>query len=377
MTPLELLSGDSQAFVKKVWGRRILVHEVDPAALEAVFGIDAADHLITTGGLRTPQVRIAKDGKVLDQASYTRKGATIAGQPMTGLLDARKVLALFDGGATIVFQGLQRYWEPLRQMIRGLEQELGHPCQANAYLTPPGSQGFALHSDTHDVFTFQTFGTKEWEVHDDEGAHQVHMKPGTSLYLPTGTPHMARTGAGEASLHVTVGINRVVWADVLRDLAVRTINEDAAGREPLPAALYDDPVALADALSERLRGLADKLVAVDAVAEVDRMETGFATNRQPVLAGALRDVLDARTLDATTTLRRRPGSQCTLRERDGQLELLLGDRRLTVPLGVRPAVEKAIAGAELTPADLPGLDEPSRVVLARRLIREGLLEVVR
>ena len=37
------------------------------------------------------------DGAVVDPTRYTR-GATIAGQPMTGLVDARKALALFDGG---------------------------------------------------------------------------------------------------------------------------------------------------------------------------------------------------------------------------------------------------------------------------------------
>ena len=64
-----------------------------------------------------------------------------------------------------MFQGLHRYWPPLTRLVAELELELGHPCQANAYLTPPGSQGFAVHSDSHDVFVFQTAGAKQWEVH--------------------------------------------------------------------------------------------------------------------------------------------------------------------------------------------------------------------
>jgi ribosomal protein L16 Arg81 hydroxylase len=77
-------------------------------------------------------------------------------------VDGRKVLGLFADGATVVLQGLHRYWPPLTELVRGLELALGHPCQANAYLTPPGSQGFAVHSDSHDVFVFQTAGTKQW-----------------------------------------------------------------------------------------------------------------------------------------------------------------------------------------------------------------------
>ena len=376
MDHLALLSGDPATFLREVWGRRTLVHEADPETLASLFSLEAADDLITTRSLRTPQVRLAQDGKVLDQSRYTRH-ATIAGQAMTGLLDARKVLALFEGGATIVFQGLQRYHEPLRLLVRDLERQIGHPCQANAYLTPPGSQGFALHSDTHDVFTFQTHGTKEWEVHDAEGARPVHMRPGTCMYLPTGTPHMARTGADTASLHVTVGINQVVWSEVLRDVVNRAIEADADLREHLPAGLFADPDALATALRERLAHVAGLLGQVDADAEVDRLETIFGTRRQPVLAGALLDVLDVRHLAADTRLRRRPGSQATLRTRGETLELLLGDRRLTLPARVGPAVRSVLDAGVLTPADVQGLDEAGALTLCRRLVREGLLEVVR
>jgi bifunctional lysine-specific demethylase and histidyl-hydroxylase NO66 len=376
MDPLGLLAGDPATFVSEVWGRRLLVHEADPAELAAIFSIDDADHLVTTTALRTPQVRLAKDGSVVDPADYTRK-ATIAGQPMTGLVDARKALALFDGGATIVFQGLQRYWEPLRQLVRGLEKALGHPCQANAYLTPPGSQGFALHTDTHDVFTFQTYGTKEWELHDADGVHQVRMKPGTSMYLPTGTPHMARTGDGAASLHVTVGINQVVWADVLKDVVNRVIDADPAQRDRLPAAPFADLDDLAAALSARLSDLAAQLWGTDPAAEADRLEVSFGTGRQPVLAGGLRDVLDLRALEADTLLRRRPGSEVTLKQRDRSLELLLGDRRLTLPSAAYATVRFVVDADRLRPLELPGIDQAGALVLCRRLVREGFLEVVR
>lgn len=375
MNYLELLSGDAQTFTAEVWGRRPLIHQADPAQLQQIFGLNHADQLLTTSALRTPQVRLAKQGKVLDQSLYTRQ-ASIAGQSMTGLLDPAKVLAQFDDGATIVFQGLQRYWEPLRQLVRGLEQQLGHPCQANAYLTPPGSQGFALHRDSHDVFTFQTYGSKEWEIHD-AGAHQVVMLPGTSMYLPTGTPHMARTGQDTASLHVTLGINRVVWSDFLRDVVNRAISADPRQAEPLPAALFTEPDRLADALRSRLADLAARLQSVDALAEVDRLETSFSSGRQPVLAGALLDLLDTRRMDAGTPLRRRRGSQCTVRHRDGKLELLLGDRRLTMPLQVEDAVRVAIEADQFSPGELDQLNADSAVVLCRRLVREGLLEVVR
>ena len=373
MDPLCLLSGDPGAFVNDVWGRRILVHEVEPGLLEGIFGIDMADQLLTETALRTPQLRLAKNGSVLPESRFT-KHATIAGQQLTGLVDARKVLAEFDGGATIVFQGLQRYWQPLRALVRGLEEQLGHPCQANAYLTPPGSQGFALHSDTHDVFVFQTYGAKQWEVHDEAGAHQVDMVPGVSMYLPTGTPHAARTQA-TASLHVTLGINRYLWRDLLKRVVDPLL---AAADDPLPAALFHDPDALATALRERLARLADDVRDADASAVVTRHERSFATGRQPLLAGGLLDVLEAPSIDADTLLRRREGSTCLLRPAGDQLTLLLGDRKVSVPVRITPAIEQLLAHPELRPRDLHRqLDAAGALVLCRRMVREGLLEVVR
>jgi hypothetical protein len=54
--------------------------------------------------------------------------------------------------------------------------------------------------------------------------------------------------------------------------------------------------------------------------------------------------------------------------------VLLGDRFLDVPARLRPALEKIRSRDDVSPADLP-LDEQSRLVLCRRLVREGLLEV--
>ena len=57
--------------------------------------------------------------------------------------------------------------------------------------------------------------------------------------------------------------------------------------------------------------------------------------------------------------------------------VLLGDRSVDIPAWVRPALEEIRARAELRPADLAGhLDPQSRLVLCRRLVREGLLEAV-
>ena len=337
-----------------------------------LLSLDDADTLLTSSAIRTPAIRIARDGNVLPEASYTR-GATLAGKPLTGLVDPRQALAHFAAGATVVFQGLHRYWPALSRLVAELELELGHPCQANAYLTPPGAQGFAVHSDSHDVFVFQTAGAKQWEVHTPEGVEEILLEPGMCLYLPTGTPHAARAQE-TVSLHVTIGINQLTWQGLVRR-SVETVL-DGVEAEHLPAGYLEDPSLLTDELARRLDDVADQLRSLDPTGAVDAEVRRFLTGRAPRLAGGLHDVLAVGEVHDESHLRRRPGHPCAVVRRGDRLEVLLGDRSLDVPGWLQPALEVVRTRDELRPVDLADqLDPQSRLVLCRRLVREGLLEV--
>ncbi|WP_312856488.1 cupin domain-containing protein [Nocardioides pelophilus] len=374
MSALDLLTGDAQTFLAKVWASRVHLHRADPGVLTGLLSLEDADRLLTSSAIRTPSIRMAKDGAVLPESAYTR-GGTLSGRPLTGLVDARKALALFDDGATVVLQGVHRYWPPLTELIAELELELGHPCQVNAYLTPPGSQGFAVHSDSHDVFVFQTAGSKQWEVHGEDGVEDVLLEPGLSMYLPTGTPHAARAQE-QVSLHVTVGINQLTW----RGLVERTLAQVVADLPDhhLPAGYLDDPALVSGPLAERLEQVAHDVRRIDADAAVATEIRRFLTSRPPRLSGGVSDVLALRAgIDDRTRLRRRPGHPCVLLDAGERVEVLLGDRSMTVPAWIRPALEEIRARPAFTVGDLAEhLDPQSRTVLCRRLVREGLLEAV-
>ncbi len=378
MSALELLSGDAQNFVEEIWASHVHLHKADPADLVGLLSFDDVDQLLTATAIRTPAVRLAQNGSVLPASAYTRSGATLAGQPLTGLVDARKVIDLFEGGATVVLQGMHRYWPPLTRLVAELELALGHPCQANAYLTPPRSQGFAVHSDSHDVFTFQTHGSKLWEVHpapgeEAIGPREVLLEPGLSMYLPTGTPHAARA-QDTVSLHVTIGINQLTWR-TLMDRALSDAMDAVDADSHLPAGYLEQPERLVAGLDQRLQALRAALSATDTAAVADEQSRAFLEHRTPQLRRALVDRMHLDQVASDTSLRRRPGKPCVLRPDGDRLHLHLGDRRVTVPARIGDAVDRARTLELFTPADL-GLDPRSALVLSRRLIREGLLEVV-
>jgi hypothetical protein len=372
---LRLLCGDAQAFRDKVWASHVHVHHTDPAALTALLSLDDVDHLLTSVALRTPALRLVRDGTVLPSSRFTRS-ASLAGSPLTGLVDARKVLDLFDEGATVVLQGLHRYWPPLTRLVRELELGLGHPCQANAYLTPPGSQGFARHSDTHDVFVFQTHGHKQWEILEGAESREVLLEPGVSMYLPTGTPHSARSQES-ASLHVTVGINRLTWRDLLRAVTERLLADERYAA-PLPAGYLHEPDRLAEPLAAELAAHVRELQAVDPAELVEWRVAGFLRERTPALRGGLEDRVHLGEMDDDTHLERRATAACVLRPGPEKLSVLLGDRELRVPRHLLEPLTFVRDHPGFRVGELsPWLDAPSRLVLARRLVREGLLRIVR
>lgn len=387
--------GDPASFIDHHWARSPLHRSNrDPEAFADLFTLDDVDRLVSSSFARTPTFRLVRDGTPVPPARYS-KTARVGGQSVSGVGDPRRVFQEFADGATIVLQGLQRYWPPLIDFCRQLELDLTFPVQANAYVTPPGSQGLAVHYDTHDVFVLQVAGSKEWELYDPVFPDPLPSQPwasrqrepgpvtlsvrlagGDFLYVPRGFLHSARAQA-ELSAHLTIGIHSETRHDVLRHV-VESAAEMADFRRSLPPGYAEDEEGLAKTVEMAIADLRSWLDSVDARAVAADAAARFWSGRGPVLRGQLGSVLALGSLDDGTRLRRRPGAICHVRPQDGFLHVGLGQLELRMPAALEPVLRRiAAAGAPFVVADLADLmDEGSRLVLARRLVREGLLEIV-
>jgi uncharacterized RmlC-like cupin family protein len=372
--------GDPGRFAGEHWARAPLYRPgSDAAAYADLFSLGDVDHILSSTTPRYPAFRIVKDGRQLDPRSYTRSGR-VGGQPVDDLADPAGVYELFHGGATIVLQSLHRFWPPLARLARDLELALTHPVQVNAYITPPASRGLGVHHDEHDVFVLQVYGHKRWDVHDPDGEPEdrlivAELAPGDCLYIPQRFPHAAWTAA-TASVHLTVGVVPTTWADVLRR-AVISVVEDALSGEPLPAGFAADPAALTAGVAEQLAEVRRRLDKLDPIAIAVAAADRFWSSRPPHLTGQLQQLLALEEIGEDTVVQKRPGAVCRLRQHHDRLEVLLGDRVLQMPARLAPVMGVILASDGLTVRDLAGhLDPSSRLVLVRRLVREGLLESV-
>ncbi|HEX2272754.1 MAG TPA: cupin domain-containing protein [Acidimicrobiales bacterium] len=395
MTSLARCVGDTKRFLDHHWGRAPL-HRVaaDENGFGDLFSLDDVDHLVSSTSPRLPAFRLVRDGRPLEPSRYTRT-ARIGGRTVSGVGDPRRVFEEFHGGATIVLQGLQRYWPPLTRFCRSLELELTHAVQANAYVTPPRSRGLGVHYDTHDVFVLQLAGRKAWDVYppvladplpsqlwsSDRGAPgapclSAEVKAGDCLYMPRGYLHSAQAQQ-ELSAHLTIGVPSHTRHDVAKEVLGGTA-DDAWFRGGLAPGWAEDVDGLADEVRDLVRRLREWLDTLDADAVARRVATTFWKGRPPMLSGQLRQLLVLEQLGDGSVLRRRDGTVCRLSTDREHLRVLLGDRELRMPAVLAPVMHRIAAEGGPFPVSALAdeLDEPSRLVLARRLVREGLLEIV-
>lgn len=382
--------GDVRDFIDHAWGRRPAhTRRADDDAFVDLLSFDDVDQILTSTSPRRPAIRVVRQGREVPAARYTRAG-TLGSRTLTDLPDVDRLLGLFDDGATIVLQGLHRTWPPVGRLCRALEAFLTHPVQANAYLTPPSSQGLRVHHDTHDVFALQTFGRKRWVIYppavtnplpgqhqpvdpDDLGGPEIdtELEPGDSLYVPRGTLHAAAT-TGAASLHLTIGVRVVTWHDVARRLVERT-RDVSAFREALPLGFAREPDELRSEVPARVKQLTDLILDVDVDQlvddETDRLWSGLVARP----GGALRSRLAQ--LDDDTMLAPRDQLAFHVRVSGDRLRVRRAGVELDMPAWVEPAVRALLTGPVRLGSLADDLDTESRRVLANRLVREGMIVV--
>src|SRR5262245_23600327 len=157
---------DAAEFLTDYWEQQPLaVPRAEEGRFDDLLSVEDVERLVSSGGLRSPAIRLVKAGGDIREADYTTD-LSWRPKPFLATADTDRIAALFADGATIVLNGLHHNWPPLARFCRALEAELGDPVQANAYYTPRSAQGFAVHHDTHDVLVLQVAGEKHWRIYD-------------------------------------------------------------------------------------------------------------------------------------------------------------------------------------------------------------------
>jgi hypothetical protein len=141
---------------------------------------------------------------------------------------SKELLSNYSSGYTLQFLCPQKYFDNIWRFLSSLEHEFGTMVGCNAYLMPPGCQGFAPRFETTDNFIMQLEGSSRWRVYkcdkdkelpryrSDKVITQLELpsatidtvlKAGESIYIPKGWIYQEECCNGNHSLHLCVNTN--------------------------------------------------------------------------------------------------------------------------------------------------------------------------
>jgi Cupin superfamily protein len=377
---------ETKTFFEQYFERQpLVVRRGQPDYFGELLSYDEIDRVITTLDRSSDEIAVKNANREVTEKDYA----------VDGSIDVAKLYQQLGEGSTIRLAHLDTVLPQLTRLCRSLEGEFTCPFQANIYLTPREAQGAKVHYDTHDVFVLQVAGSKKWTMygtpvelplagqdfdatihHVGEATLEFELAAGDVAYIPRGVAHDARS-METMSLHVTAGILRFTWLDFLLELVASAGLHDVALRKSLPPGFAHtgfDRHSVRGRARELLQRISEQ---ADFDPTLQHFVDEFFSNCRPLLPGQMAQMAMADRLTA----------ECVAGVRDGAIfrTETVGDviviecygRRITFPAQLREAVEFALQNPRFTVRELPvHLDDAGKLVIVRRLIREGLVAAV-
>ena len=377
-----------EAFFAEYYEKKpLLIEGGHPAKFSPLLSVAAIDRFLAGSTPYHPEVFLVDAARDLNAADYTMADGS-------GRIDLPRAYQLFHSGATISIGQLQERLPELAELCRSVERTFSCQFQTNIYLSPRNAQGFKTHYDSHDVFVLQVAGSKHWTLYGSGNGVELPLrgqgfqpdehvpgpvtreftvKAGDVLYCPRGVFHAARA-TEEVSLHITLGVMGKTWADVMIEAMSEACLASPAFRAHLPAG-FANPGFDSGQAEATFRSLVETFARSAKLAPIlERLAEGFVTSRRPAFQGCLEELDSPPPLTLESRVVARPHLVYLLREEGDALTILFGPTQITLPAFTRPSVEAALSGKPLRVSDLPAqLDDPGKLVLVQRLIREGML----
>ena len=143
--------------------RPLILARDEPGRFDAVLSDDDVQRLVCETAIRSPAFRLVRDGAQLPLSGYTRdiawRPGSFSGTAFVDRVAASTRPAPRSCSRRCTCTGIRlrctaAAWSPA---------SAGR--SANAYCTPAGAQGSAVHHDTHDVLVLQVSGDKRWRIY--------------------------------------------------------------------------------------------------------------------------------------------------------------------------------------------------------------------
>jgi len=391
-------------FFSEYWEKApLVISRQEPARYRALLELSDIDFILSSAFTRD-----RAGVEVLSTAEVKSSSKEVSASQVSEFYDS------YHRGSTVRVSRVHRHWKPIGELCRSLEQSFEFPVRANLYCTPAAASTSPRHYDTHDVLVLQISGQKNWRIFeplvtlplesvpplpfeertpmlkyarggprkgraniDDnecgQPVNELRLTAGDLLYIPRGFLHEAWT-TDEPSTHITVGLHVVRWLDLLSVALAQVSNGDVRFRQALPAG-SDASSGLEDLFSSLVNVFARQASLKDAAEELG---SSFVQSRQAMGAGTLAGSISSADINGNTLLQHRPGLLCRFAQNGGAVGIVSANSALWMPPGFDEALRFIATTREFRAGDIPGpITDNSKLSLARRLIQDGFVRVVR
>jgi len=382
--------------------RHLVIHRDDPGYYRDLLSLEDIDRVLTETILPVSDLQLVNNGAGIDEDRYALS---------SGQVDPVRVAQHFAQGSTVILPQLHRRLPRLAAYCRALEVVFSCDLQTNIYFTPDNAQGFKTHYDSHDVIVLQTHGSKTWRIYDspmvlplrsqafdpagfEPGAliDTFVLRPGDMAYIPRGVVHDA-TATDEVSLHVTTGLLTPRWIDLLVEALVQQSLLDPALRAAVPPGFANDGFDRSATVARFHALMAQVAGRIDPDSTLDGFAAEFRQRRLPVVPGqfvqqAAADGIGPQSMAGVRAdLIWRMAALSGEAEADAEVEadadargevvLSVYGAEIAFPAHVEETLRDALSRERFRVGDLAGdLDDAGKVVLVRRLVREGVVRLI-
>ncbi len=373
-------------FFSDYWEKRpLIISRTEPDYYSNLFSMQDLESVICFTKPSVPKIRIFKNGQADIQSYLNCNGSPRINQ----LYD------VYFKGNSINLNELQDSWEPIAILCRNLEIFFNHKVSVNMYLTPQYSQGFSPHFDTQEAFILQIEGAKLWRIYDSflslpmvenqqpvpgdklgEPLHEVHLHAGDLLYIPRGYVHEALTSEC-SSLHLTVGIYPFRLADLISSAIALVSKQNVSLRKSLPVGFLNHGETLPSLkhqFKEALELLSNSATFEDALVQLTEQ---FFMQMTQLPNGHFTQIDDINSIDIETIVEKRNSMLCHILKEEDSVSIQFPGNIVRGPSRIEPALRFITDSRKFPIKSIPDiLTENEKLVLVRRLVREGLLTIV-
>lgn len=378
-------------FEANYWEKQVLhISRNNLDFFSSLFSIEELDKILEYNRPQGVSLKVVKSNQPMNPTVYENQD---------GSLNLNQLYTAYADGYSILVNGIQRYWDPIKSLIENIRQQISHNAGANLYLTPENEKAFSPHYDSHDVFALQISGEKHWILYDDTyfktpllnsyqptfqreqltGAREITLRAGDILYMPRGVPHEAYT-TNKSSMHITIGIQSTQWIDFITKSLLNLSQRHIELRKSLPVGFLnsDNDTLLSTDAELGFIDILQQVFQKDNIAgSLSILGEEFRTKEQPKPDGHFSSLDKLSHIHLGSQLSKREGLISKVTNSASGARIMFQGNTIKGPSQIASTLAY-ISEREgiFSVKDIPFLSDDNKLKLARRLVRGGLLKVV-